>query len=265
MNNDPSGSLWFQRFMVGLSNRMGQVTYPNMAMSIDLILAFFKNIEHRIMEAQSEEDRHDWIIMTTYCSASYVISLRGNEGLLLDLKSTRENWSSTQKDYFVIGLLGGYKGENHDYTHLVPCINKTASGLNMRNIFLRAIQAKESLGLNNGPLISDSRGILWTSQTIDKMMFEVLKDIFVSDRSLFDVRIKDVKNVQDNYKSYRSFRRSSDTRAINQGVSAVDIDVINRWSTVENSRGKRTGLPMKHHYSELNLLLEPFKRYTRAM
>ena len=265
INRDPCGSLWFQRFILGMSHRMGQVSFPNLAMSPQLLLEFFREIERRIADSTSREDHHNWIIMTTYCALSYVISLRGNEGFLLDLKSLRDNWNNHSNKYVVIGLLGRYKGENHDYTHLVPCVNKTSSGLNIRNILHRAIQLKDKLGYQDGPLVSDQKGLLWSSRNIDEMMTDVLKEIYQKDKTLFDVRIKDLKGIEDNFKCYRTFRRSSDTRAINQKVSDVDIDVINRWSTVEQSKGKKTGLTMKHHYAELNLLLSPFLRYTESM
>ena len=265
INRDSCGSLWFQRFILGMSHRMGQVSFPNLAMSPQLLLEFFREIERRIADFTSREDHHNWIIMTTYCALSYVISLRGNEGFLLDLKSLRDNWNNHSNKYVVIGLLGRYKGENHDYTHLVSCVNKTSSGLNIRNILHRAIQLKDKLGYQDGPLVSDQKGLLWSSRNIDEMMTDVLKEIYQKDKTLFDVRIKDLKGIEDNFKCYRTFRRSSDTRAINQKVSDVDIDVIHRWSTVEQSKGKKTGLTMKHHYAELNLLLSPFLRYTESM
>ena len=265
INKDPCGSLWFGRFMVGLSHRMGQISFPNLGMSTELLKEFFLRIETNIATANSVEEKHNWIVMTTYCALSYVISLRGNEGFLLDLKSCIDNWDNHSSQHIVIGLLGRYKGENQDYLHLIPCVNKTKSGLNIRNMLHRIIRLKQGIGFQDGPLISDRQGMLWSSTTIDEMMSEVLKEIFVNNKSLFDVRIKDLKGIEDNYKSYRTFRRSSDTRAMNMNVSSVDIDVINRWSTVEKSKGKKTGLSMKHHYAELNILLGPFTRYTTEM
>jgi len=234
-------------------------------MSTELLLAFFKDIEHRISEANTEEDLHNWIIMSVYCVLSYTISLRGNEGFLLDVKSIITNWNNHPQDYIIIGLLGRYKGENHDYTHLVPCVNQTNSGLHVKNILHRAVREKIKYGFKDGPLISDRQGLLWTSHTIDEMMGEILVDIFRKIPTLFDIRIKSSKQVTDNFKSYRSFRRSSDTRALNMKVNSYDIDVINRWSTVEKAQGRKAGLAMKHHYAEVNVLLGPFIRYTKAM
>jgi hypothetical protein len=48
-------------------------------------------------------------------------------------------------------------------------------------------------------------------------------------------------------------------------VAAADIDVVNRWKSVERADGNRPQRPMRQHYAELELLLGPFLRYTLAM
>ncbi len=65
--------------------------------------------------------------------------------------------------------------------------------------------------------------------------------------------------------AYRTFRRTSDSIAIEEKVAQADIDVINRWQTVEKAAGSRPNRPMRQHYAELELLLKPFLRYTWVM
>jgi len=60
-------------------------------------------------------------------------------------------------------------------------------------------------------------------------------------------------------------RRASNTRALNENASVNDIDIINRWKSIEASKGKRPSRPMRQHYVEVGKLLQPFLRYTQAM
>ena len=84
-NTDPFGSIWFQKFVLGCHSRMGDQTNTNKAMSTVLLRALFRKIENKISEASSGQDRHKWSIFAAYAAVCYVISLRGNEGFLLDL------------------------------------------------------------------------------------------------------------------------------------------------------------------------------------
>jgi hypothetical protein len=48
-------------------------------------------------------------------------------------------------------------------------------------------------------------------------------------------------------------------------VADKDIDVVNRWKSVEKAKGTRPSRPMRQHYAQLSLLIEPFLCYTKAM
>ncbi len=85
------------------------------------------------------------------------------------------------------------------------------------------------------------------------------------DPSLFLSDIKSEEDIESQYNVFRSFWRGSDSRAIAKGVSSIDIDVVNRWLKKEKAGGNRPGFSMKHHYADINLLLESFLRYTMAM
>ena len=65
----------------------------------------------------------------------------------------------------------------------------------------------------------------------------------------------------ERYHSNRTWRRTSDTRAIEMDLKATDIDIVNKW----RQAGKRSSQPMKQYYAQLELLMGPFKRYTQAM
>ena len=71
---------------------MGQDWKPNQALSIDLLLRVLERIEEQICYAENKEEENKWTVMHTYVTVSYVVSLRGPEGFLLDLESLRDYW-----------------------------------------------------------------------------------------------------------------------------------------------------------------------------
>jgi len=139
--------------MEGMSNRMGKVHLPNIAFSTPLLLRFLESIEERIENSSDSSSLHDWIIMACYGVVAYTLSLRGDEGFLIYLKSTVENWTSPSKKYIIISLLGQLKGEKGDSVHLFPVVNVTKSGVRVREIVKRALSYKKKLGFSDGPLI----------------------------------------------------------------------------------------------------------------
>ena len=81
----------------------------------------------------------------------------------------------------------------------------------------------------------------------------------------FPPHIKTPTDIEERYHSYRTRRRTSDTRALEQAVDDKDIDAVNRWSDAEKSKKGKVNQPMKQHYAQIELLIKPFKRYTWAM
>ena len=65
------------------------------------------------------------MVFHTYAMVCYVMSLRGCEGLLLDLSGLNRKWGVGGDQYVVIALLGKIKGEMGDRSHLLPCVAKT--------------------------------------------------------------------------------------------------------------------------------------------
>jgi hypothetical protein len=262
---DPCGSLWFSRFMTGLRYRMGQDWRPNYGMDISLLHAVIDEATLRFQEAPTERESHRWAVFRVYVIISYVLSLRGSEGLLLDLDGLRRNKNEGGDEYFVVALLGKIKGEHHDLAHLLPCVHVTDSGVRVKEAVDDLIKIKEKIGLRDGPAISDSAGIALKSMDLNDCLHEILEDLFDNKRELFPKHVLDKEKLRKSYQVFRTFRRTSDTRALEMGVSKDDIDVVNRWKSVERAKGTRPNRPMRHHYAELSLLVQPFLRYTKAM
>ena len=64
---------------------------------------------------------------------------------------------------------------------------------------------------------------------------------------------------------FSNLSKTSDTRALEVAVRKDDVDIVNRWKTIEATQGSRPSRPMRQHYAQLELLLGPFLRYTLAM
>ena len=192
----------------------------------------------------------------------YVDSLRGSEGLLLDLSGLSRKWGVGGEQYVVIALLGKIKGETGDRSHLLPCVSKTSSGIKVRDSIKHLLDFKKSIGQVRGPAISDLKGRIYDSRTLNDAFLEILEDLFDTARDLFPASIEDKDTLRKRVQAYRTFRRTSDSVAIEEKVAQADIDVVNRWQTVEKAAGSRPNRPMRQHYAELELLLKPFLRYT---
>jgi hypothetical protein len=265
LGTDPCGSFWFFRFMEGVKRRMGQDWRPNKAITKQLMLRVLSEADHRIEGAESPEERNRWIVFYVYAMTCYVVSLRGNEGLLLDLSGLNRKWDLGGETYVVIALLGKIKGESGDRAHLLPCVPKTSSGIKVREKLKRLLDFKKSIGHVTGPAISDMKGKIYSSRSLNDAFLEILEDLFETHRELFPSSIEDKETLRKRIQAYRTFRRTSDSIAIDEGVSQTDIDVVNRWQAVEKAKGSRPNRPMRQHYAELELLLRPFLRYTWVM
>jgi hypothetical protein len=265
LGTDPCGSFWFYRFMEGLKRRMGQDWRPNKAISKALMLRVLIEADNRVEAAASPAEQNRWVVFYTYSMICYVVSLRGSEGLLIDLSGLNRKWDAGQNEYVVIALLGKIKGESGDRAHLLPSVPRTSSGIKVREKIKRLLDFKRSIGQVTGPAISDLKGKIFSSRSLNDAFLEILEDLFDTHRELFPASVEDKETLRKRIQAYRTFRRTSDSVAIEMGVSQVDIDVVNRWQTLEKAKGSRPSRPMRQHYAELELLLRPFLRYTLAM
>jgi hypothetical protein len=179
---------------------------------------------------------------------SYVLSLRGPEGFLLDLSGLRRYWlkvhTEQQKEYVIVALRGKIKGEHNQREHLLPCSPINSSGIDIKASINRLITLKEAQSRVSGPAISDEAGVIFLARAMDDALHEVLEELFVNKRSLFPPTIDSIDELRKRYQGFWSFRRSSDTRAIDQQVASTDIDIVNRWAAVEKAKGRRPGYSM---------------------
>lgn len=261
LSDDPCSSLWFRKFILGCSIRMGRIWKPDKALSLNLLMAVLDLSEQWRAKETSIHHKHTWSVFTAYVVVSYVLSLRGNEGFLLHIDETIQNWKRNDGRFFYIALFGKIKGEQAKRLHLIPCINQTGSGIKVKFIIQRLIQEKVTLHIAKGWMISDSKKKNFDSSTFNPLLHQVLEELFENKKSLFPPFISDIEDIYDSYHCFRTFRKTSDTRAIDQNVSESDIDIVNRWSTKGSLKAAQASGKMRIYYAQPELLIEPFLRY----
>ena len=261
--NSATSSVWFRRFFAGCRARMGQVYKPNLALPTGVITALLNAILSDLSEVKSQEEKFAKVVFGTYVVISYVLSLRGSEGLMLNL-ATLGKESRTKREYCIVPLKGRIKGESIERDHILPCCLETSSGIKVVEWLKMVILVHGMAGRKGGPAITDWKGDILTSAALDATLHEYL-EVLYEDEIDFPQEITSVEDIRERFSVFRSFRRASNTRAINQNVNMNDIDVINRWKSVEAAQGKKPSRPMRQHYAEVGALLDPFLRYTKAM
>lgn len=244
---------------------MGQDVRSNLAMSHTLLLKVFWAVEVRIEAATTAEDRHRWVVFGTYGVISYVMSLRGAEGLLLDLGAIREEWSRRTETYLIMPLRGKIKGEDRARNHLLPCAKLTKSGINVEKWLHRLVMTKREFGFRDGPAISDIRGKVSTGSQLDECFHDILEELFALYPEVFPPSIKCAKDILIWFHSFRTWRRTAATQALSAGVSVPDINTVNRWCGEEKAKGKTQSLPMHQKYAAFQELVDPFFRFTFNM
>lgn len=91
LSADPCASVWFNRFFIGCKRRMGQDWRPNKAMSIHLIFKILRRTNSRMEDSENVQEKERWLTFGAYLSTAFALSLRGVEGLLVDLEGTLAN------------------------------------------------------------------------------------------------------------------------------------------------------------------------------
>jgi hypothetical protein len=262
---DPCGSLWFNRFMTGCKNRMGQDCRPNRAISSGLMAQLLRACEERSVESEVLEEQERWVMAGAYFCFCFVLSLRSTEGLMTDLQGLIK-YRGASTDFVIIPLKGQVKGESHTRHHLLHCVNITDSGINVRSWVRRLMAIHLLRGRVEGPAFVDpTTGSQSSSMDLNDLFMELMVDIYDTHRPLFGVDVYSSADVVDKYHVYRSFRRGSESQAVAKRVDESDRYVVNRWKKKEAAGTKKANLPIDQHYVDISLVKDAFLRYTQAM
>jgi hypothetical protein len=209
---------------------MGQIWKPNQAFSTYLLLEVLKQIDNRIENSSSSRDVNRRTPLHTLSVVSY----------LIPRVSCLETHMEKGKEYLIVALRGKIKGAHEQWEHLLPCSPITSTGVDINASIDRLIKLKETQDRMSGPAISDEAGAIFSSQVMDDALHGVLEELFVNKGSLFPPTIENIDDLRKRYQVFRSFRQSSDTRALDQQVATTNIDII---TAVQQSKKQRAGGP----------------------
>lgn len=265
LDDDPCSSLWFSRWAIGCKRRMGQDWRPDQAVSAHLMLALTRWIERKIVSLTVPSEIIQWTLAGAYFVLCYVLSLRGSEGLLLDVQGLLDH-KDPHPTHVIFPLLGKVKGEQHSRQHLLASAHRTKSGIQVASWHSRLVDIVTSMSRTSGPVFVDESGHSQsTTRSMNAKFHEALLGLFAEDPSLFPPNMQSEEAILEGYDVFRSFRRGSSSRAIDQNISEADRYLVNRWKKFEASQGRRPNLPMDQHYAALAHCLTSFLRYTKAM
>lgn len=220
-------------------------------------------VEKNIREADTIEEQFDLVGFGSFIVDSYVLSLRGSEGAMINL-STIEKYLNTSPDWIMICLKGKIKGEEKERDHLFYCVNKTSCGNKVRRWTELLLLLHAKAGRKGGPAITDWNGAPLKSSEMDDRLHHFLGTL-LEEGAKFPAKISSTEDIAERFSIYRSFRRASDTRALERKVLEADIYIVNRWKSVEKAKGPRPGRSTRQHYAEVSILKLPFLTYTNAM
>ena len=261
---DPCGSLWFQRFMVGCSKRMGQDWRPNQAVSVKIMHKLLDKTDERAREAEAPAGRERWILAGTYFCICFVLSLRSPEGLMADLEGIKRYFERESSEV-VVALLGRFKGEHHSKQHLLTSVAVTGSGIRIKRWIELSLAVHRLAGRSVGPLFVNDKGTQSTTADMNEAFLELIVEIYEENSKLFGLDVNGIGDLSEKFNVFRSFRRGSESRAVAMKVSEADRYVVNRWKKKESAGAGRVAHAIDQHYVDIAMVKDSFIRYTKAM
>lgn len=267
-SSSPTNSTWFESFMLGYHKRVGDVSRPDLAISIELMVALMNRFDDRWEKVQGNRKAEQEVLFPAlFAICGYCASLRGEEVPLMNLGETRAKTclglSDPNNPHVVIALTGRFKNEVGVFNHYIPLVTETTSGLQIKTWTERMLTWY-------GP---HRRGYVFRGDSGNRVscgfyaaeILGVIREIQISEFQEEQNLVDPNCDVFEEYGMTRSFRRGSDSRAQAAGVSESTIDLVNRWRKSERSQGRQVHLKMNAHYADIRLLLNKFLPYSQAL
>jgi hypothetical protein len=264
----PTHGEWFERFTKGMHERMGDKVMQDLGMSIELMHELMRRFDTKWEDAGGDRMREKVVLFPALFSiVAFCCALRGEEVPLMRLFETQihleESVNHATMPHVIIALMGRMKNEVSENHHFMPIVIKTQTGLEPGKWIQRMVTWYDRGGIQRGWVFRNQRNEQEKARASD---YEeaILSEIDNIQRETVGIVGAQV-NVFDEYGVSRSFRRGSDAHALNQGVSIIDIEINNRWRSIDSAGGKAPRLRMVHHYSDLKQLLKSRLRYSKPL
>jgi hypothetical protein len=249
--NCPSNGFWFDRFMVGYYKRVGQLLVQDMAISIEVILAVQDYLEAQWNLTRTDAEKRSVSEMGVIFVICFCLGLRGEEMLMIDIAGCRKHLVETRQHstpHVLVALWGRFKQQPGECHHLMPVVDRTASGLRAGEWLVRLLDCLERQGVVNGKLLQGKRGEHVRLGKFADPFYTCLEHVQTTRPDLIDAAVE----VREDYGLSRSCRRGVTTHARNVGVHPDVVNANNRWRVEESARGGgRPWLTMQDYYTEV--------------
>ena len=272
----PTHSFWFSRWAKGCQTRMGFILKQNKAISIQVMKSLIQEFKSMIIETESGSwERQRQCMGLAYSVVAFCGSLRGSEGLIIDLITLESNWSngnhtSTSKNmsscppHIIIPLRGRFKGETGERCHLMPLANITSTGIQIRGAINVMIAARREMKHTSCPwAFVNQRGSHMSFSEMNEIVMERLEA--VKEQDLENELGLDVFDIREDFSINRSFRRGSETHAQNQKVPETAINAQNQWKKIEAAKGRKAKVSMIENYADIVQLVPTMIRYSEML
>jgi hypothetical protein len=272
----PTNSLWFTRWSLGCETRMGFILKQNKAISIELFLELVADFKREIQVTNvSSWERHRLCLGLCYSVIMYCASLRGSEGLKVDLQilvknfdkgNYREPRKSSRKPipHVIIPVKGRFKGEKGERCHLLPLASVTASGICVREVIKLLIVTRREMRVHSPWAFVNSDGSKMKFSEMNEIILERVEAVQNADSRRNELDLRDL-DIREEFSINRSFRRGSSTHAQNAKVPPEVVEAQNRWRKIERAKGKKPSLAMIETYADIEQLIPTLVRYSAML
>ena len=87
--------------------------------------------------------------------------------------------------------------------HLIPCINRTSSGIDMKAVVFRLQHKKQPNGFSNGPAVTNIKGRPFTANNMDGLLVDILEELFEEFPKLFPPEVNGILGIRERYHCFR--------------------------------------------------------------
>jgi len=153
---------WFERFMLGYHKRVGDVSRPDLTISIEVMVALMVRFDRLWLVGGDGPSQEKVLFPALFAISTYTGGLRGEETPLMDLHATAKHYQEginhPKHPHVVMALRGRFINEVGELEHLKPLAVETKLGLKVGIWFKRMLSWYEARGVTRGPVFRDSRG-----------------------------------------------------------------------------------------------------------
>jgi hypothetical protein len=262
--NCPSYGMWYDRFMVGFYKRVGELLVQDTAISIEILHAVQTNLEDDWSRCDTMVDRLRVAELGFIFVVGFCTGLRGEELMMIDLAGCLKHQSEAlahKTPHVVIALWGRFKGVKGEAYHLMPVVQKTATGLRPGDWFERLLSVLKEAGLRNGKVLRGTTGGAAKIGHYAEGFHQCLEQVQETSPDLMEMNV----DVREDYGLSRSCRRGVTTHARNQGVEPQVVEANNRWRKEERARGGNPHLSMMDYYTDIKQSLPLLLKFSAPL